>query len=71
MVRTNDDPDAQVRLEVSGIASGTDTTGMSALRTRFNEKIAQVHRGKASEPGMAAVVGFELVRVLVSEPTAQ
>jgi hypothetical protein len=69
MARPEDDPDGQVRLEVSGIAEGADAAATTALRTRLHGKIAQLRRGKASEPGIAAVVGFELVRVLVSELT--
>ena len=69
IARPHDDPDAQVRLEVSGMAEGTDQAAMTALRARFNGKIAQLRRGKALEPGIAAVVGFELVRILVSELT--
>ncbi len=67
IARPKDDPDEQVRLEVSGMAEGADAAAMTALRSRLNGKIAQLRRGKASEPGIAAVVGFELVRVLVSE----
>jgi hypothetical protein len=69
MARPVDDPDGQVRLEVSGIAEGVGASAATALRTRLNGKIAQLRRGKAAEPGIAAVVGFELVRVLVSELT--
>lgn len=68
MIR-DDEPDMQVRLEVSGMAEGTGSAAMSALRTRLSSKIAQLRRGKSPEPGIAAVVGFELVRVLVSELT--
>ena len=69
MARPEDDPDGQVRLEVSGIAEGADAAAATALRTRLHGKVAQLRRGKASEPGIAAVVGFGLVRVLVSELT--
>jgi hypothetical protein len=69
MARAEDVPDGQVRLEVSGIAEGADAAATTALRARLQRKIAQLQRGKASEPGIAAVVGFELVRVLVSELT--
>jgi hypothetical protein len=69
MVGKNEPPDAQIRLEVSGIAKGTGASGVAALRTRLNQKVAQIRRGKSAEPGIAAVVGFELVRVLVSEVT--
>ena len=54
MARPEDDPDGQVRLEVSGIAEGADTAAATALRARLHGKIAQLRRGKASEPGIAA-----------------
>jgi hypothetical protein len=71
MVGEDDAPDAQVRLEVSGIAKGRGVPGVTALRTRLEQKILQVTRGRADEPGVAAVVGFELARVLVSEVTVR
>ena len=71
MVGKDDPPDAQIRLEVSGIANGKGAPGVTALRTRLEQKIAQVKRGRADEPGIAAVVGFEVGRVLVSEVIAR
>ncbi len=68
MIRERDDSaDAQVRLEVSGIAKGTGASGITALRARLEDKTAQVRKGRARTPGIAAVVGFEVLRVLISE----
>jgi hypothetical protein len=62
-LKSDDPPDAQVRLEVSGTAKGSVAT----LRRLLDEKVDQVKSGKSSEPGLAAVVGFEVLRILVSE----
>ena len=66
LAREGDDPNAQVRLEVSGVAKGEGQAGAAVLRARLAQKVAQVAAGKATEPGIAVVVGFQLVRVLIS-----
>jgi hypothetical protein len=71
MEKPNDVPDSQVRLEVSGMAQGADESAQKALRGRLATKIAQLKKGKSPEPGIAAVVGFELVGILSSELTSK
>lgn len=66
MIRTSDPPDAFVKLEVSGMGAGKGRTGRSALGRLLRKKVAQVRTGDLSRPGVAAVVGFELARVLIS-----
>jgi hypothetical protein len=61
------DPDAWVKLEVSGIGECAGMRGMTLLRARLRQKVQQVEGGDLDRPGVAVVVGFEAVRVLVSE----
>ncbi len=49
-----------VKLEVSGVARGA-----SRLRARQRQKLAQLERGDLRRPGLAIVVGFEAMQVLV------
>ena len=62
-----ENPEAFVRLEVSGIGAGVGTKARSALRARLRQKIEQLGEGDLDRPGIAAVVGFELATVLISE----
>lgn len=66
IARESDGPDAQVRLEVSGVAEGQGRAGVQAVRTRLKQKVAQLAAGNRDEPGIAVVVGFQLLRVCVS-----
>lgn len=66
MQRDGDHPEAMVRLEVSGIAKGEGSEGLSALRTRLAQKVRQLAAGESDAPGIAVVVGFELLRVCMS-----
>lgn len=59
--------DSQVRLEISGMAQGSDAAAFKALQARLVQKVAQVRAGNIDVPGMASVVGFELLCALVSE----
>lgn len=52
-----------VRLEVSGQDRGTPAT----LRSRLREKMEQARAGKSDLPAVAAVVGFQVAMVLVSD----
>ncbi len=65
--RDGDDPDDFVKVEVSGMSSGTEQRGHRALSRRLREKVEQVGGGDLDLPGIAVVVGFELAHVLVSE----
>jgi hypothetical protein len=67
MLREGDSPENFVRLEVSGVAAGEGAPGLAALRRRLAEKLGQLGKGDLDRPGVAAVVGFELASVLVSE----
>lgn len=67
MLREGANPNDFVRLEVSGMAEGSGAPGLTALRRRLVEKIDQLGKGDLDRPGVAAVVGFELASVLVSE----
>lgn len=67
MLRDGDDPNNFVRLEVSGVAAGTGEVGLASLRRRMTVKVDQLGRGDLDRPGVAAIVGFELATVLVSE----
>jgi hypothetical protein len=66
-LRDDDDPDDFVKVEVSGVSSGSEDRGHRELRRRLVQKIEQVGRGDLDAPGIAVVVGFELAHVLVSE----
>lgn len=67
LMMKNENAEAFVKLEVSGIAAGVGSAGHARLRSRLTEKIAQVRKGDLERPGIAVVVGFELSRVLISE----
>jgi hypothetical protein len=54
------------KLEVSGVARPRDTT---ALRARLNAKLSQLGRGDLARPGVAVVVGFETVQIVMEEQT--
>jgi hypothetical protein len=67
MLHDGDDPDNFVRLEVSGMAAGAGDEAKTALARRLDIKIAQLGRGDLDRPGVAAVFGFELARVMFSK----
>jgi hypothetical protein len=66
-LRDGDDPDDFVKVEVSGISSGSEERGPREMRRRLEKKIEQVREGDLDCPGIAVVVGFELGHVLVSD----
>lgn len=61
-----EDEEAYVRLEVSGMAEGSGTSGTGKLKTRLRKKLAQLRAGDEDEPGVAAVFGFELALLLAA-----
>jgi len=58
-----DDLETAVRLEVSGSANGTQ----SVLEARLKQKLDQAGAGTSNLPAIAAVVGFEQLRVLSAD----
>jgi len=58
-----DDLENCIRLEVSG----TDKGELAHMIARLSEKVAQARSGQSNLPAMAAVVGFQLRRVLMRE----
>lgn len=57
-----DDLENCIRLEVSGVNSGTSND----VRRRLVEKVAQTTRGNSNLPAMAAVVGFKVLEIAMS-----
>lgn len=64
---TIEDLEGCIRLEVSGIGSGAS----SDVNRRLREKIAQAVRGESDLPAIAAVVGFEVLEVVISSYVGQ
>lgn len=59
---TIDDLENCIRLEVSGISTGTSAD----INRRLREKVAQALRGKSNLPAIASVVGFKALEVIIS-----
>lgn len=66
LMMADDDPDAFIRLEVSGIAECSDGTWGGVVMARLRKKVDQLGRGDLEYPGVAAVVGFQVVHIAVS-----
>ena len=49
------DLEQALRLEVSG----TDQGDLPSIRSRLDQKVAQIRRGNSGRPGIAAVIGFQ------------
>jgi hypothetical protein len=62
----DDHPNAVVKLEVSGVGNCAGASGLTTLRARLREKVAQVREGTVKKPGIAVVVGYEAAHILVS-----
>jgi hypothetical protein len=61
-----DDEEAFVRLEVSGMAKGADARARAELKNRLSAKLSQLREGDENEPGVAAVFGYELTLLLIA-----
>ncbi len=58
-----DDLEGWLRLEISGVDKGD----VAAIKKRLREKVEQAKKGNSNLPALAAVVGFNLKQVAVSE----
>ena len=58
-----DDLEDAIRLEISGIDKGT----LREIEVRLLEKMGQARRGKGSLPALAAVVGFQMLRIAIRD----
>ena len=56
-----DDIEEHIRLEVSGVDSGSD----ARIRYRLREKVAQLARGSDDTRGLAGVIGFRTKLILL------
>lgn len=63
LVREGEPENDFVKLEVSGLATGTD----GEVRERLREKVGQVGGGTLVRPGLAVVVRFERVMVVTED----
>ena len=59
----SDDLESCIRLEVSGIDAGTSTD----VQRRLLQKVAQTARAESNLPAIAAVVGFKVLEVAISQ----
>lgn len=57
------DLEDKIRLEISGMNAGDH----SSLAARLRKKQAQAMSGKSGLPALAAVVGFQIAKILISE----
>ena len=61
--KASDDLEDCLRLEVSGVDHGPDST----VRQRLRDKLTQVAGGNSNLPAIAGVVGFKIRLILLAE----
>lgn len=61
--KASDDLEDCLRLEISGVDHGSEST----VRQRLRDKLAQVAAGNSNLPAIAGVVGFKIRLILLAE----